>query len=111
MIKEIIYEYWENALPDIKLRETKLGEDNLINDVVGVRRCGKTYLMLHKIKELLNKKVDKKSTIYINFENRRLFPLKQEYFNEIVEFIHAEKILERGKAYLFIDEVQRIEGW
>ena len=66
--------------------------------------------MFSKIKELL-KKVDKKSIIYINFENRKLFPLKKEYFNEIIEFIHFENLLDKGKIYLFLDEVQKIDGW
>ena len=110
MIKEIIYEYWEKELPEVFPRESALDPSDLINDIVGIRRCGKTYLMFSKIKELL-KKVDKKSTIYINFENRKLFPLKKEYFNEIMEFIHSEKLLEKGKVYLFLDEIQKIDEW
>jgi hypothetical protein len=110
MIKEIIHEFWENELPKILPREAKIDSSDMIVDIVGIRRCGKTFLMLSKIKELL-KKVDKKSIIYINFENRKLFPLKGEYFNEIIEFIYSEKLLEKGKVYLFLDEVQKIEGW
>ena len=52
-----------------------------------------------------------KSIIYINFENRKIFPLKKEYFNEIIEFIHSENLLDKGKVYLFLDEVQKIDGW
>ncbi len=110
MIKEIIYEYWENELPEAKPRHVELRKDDLINDIVGIRRCGKTFLMFHQIGELLEK-VDKKSTIYINFENRKLFPAKTEYFNELVEFIYAEKLLDKGKVFVFLDEVQRVEGW
>lgn len=110
MIKEAVNEFWEKELPDVIPRETEIDSSDLINDIVGIRRCGKTFLMFSKIKELL-KKVDKKSVIYINFENRKLFPLKKEYFNEIVELIHSEKLLGRGKVYLFLDEVQKVEGW
>ena len=110
MIKEIIYEFWEKELPEIIPREDKTDSSDLINDIVGIRRCGKTFLMFNRINELL-KKIDKKSTIYINFENRKLFPLKQEYFNEIIEFIYSEKLLERGKIYLFLDEIQKVNGW
>ena len=110
MIKEVIYEYWQEGLPEVITREIGIGSSDLIIDIVGIRRCGKTFLMFSEIKDLL-RKVDKKSTIYINFESRKLFPLRQEYFNEIVEFIHSEKLFERGKVYLFLDEVQRIAGW
>lgn len=110
MIKDVIYSYWEEKLPEVIERDTSLDSSNLINDLVGIRRCGKTFLMYSEIRKLLTK-VDKKSTIFISFENRRLFPLKSEYFNEIIAFIYAEKMLERGKVYLFLDEVQKIEGW
>src|SRR3989344_3743484 len=110
MIKEVIYEYWEKELPEVLPREAEIDSSDLINDIVGIRRCGKTFLMFNRINELL-KKIDKKSTIYINFENRKLFPLKQEYFNEIIEFIYSEKLLERGKIYLFLDEIQKVNGW
>ena len=110
MIKEVIYEFWENELPEVIPRETEIDSSDLVNDIVGIRRCGKTFLMFSKIKELLNK-FDKKSIIYINFENRKLFPLKYEYFNEIIEFIHSENLLDKGKVYLFLDEVQKIDGW
>jgi len=115
MIKEIIYEYWEGSLPSLKKREFDLnliGLD-LINDIVGIRRAGKTYLMFYLIHYLSEaKKIDKKATIYINFENRRLYPLKEEYFNQIIEFIYAEGLLDKfKKVYLFLDEIQNIEGW
>ena len=110
MIKEVIYEFWEKELPKTITRDTEIDSSDLINDIVGIRRCGKTFLMFSKIKELL-KKVDKKSIIYLNFENRKLFPLKNEYFNEIIEFVHSEKLLEIGKVYLFLDEVQKVDGW
>jgi len=110
MIKETIYEYWDKELPEVFPREVETDSSDLINDVVGIRRCGKTFMMFSKIRELL-KKVNKKSTIYINFENRKLFPLNTNYFNEIIEFIHSEKLLENGKVYLFLDEVQKIDGW
>ena len=111
MIKEAILDYWAKELPIMIDRGISLKVDtDLINDIVGIRRCGKTFLMFSKIKELLNK-VDKKSIIYINFENRKIFPLKKEYFNEIIEFIHSENLLDKGKVYLFLDEVQKIDGW
>ena len=107
-IPKIIQDYWESDLPVVK--ERKLNpylKEQLISDIVGPRRAGKTYFMFSIIKNLT-----KKSTIYINFENRRLLPLKEEYFNDIIEFIHAEQLLKKNKKiYLFLDEVQRISGW
>ncbi len=107
-VEKVIKEYWDTDLPEVKERIINpfLDED-LITDIVGPRRAGKTYLMLSIIKTL-----PKKSTIYINFENRKLIPLGEEYFNDIVKFIHAEELLNKhDKIFLFLDEVQRIPGW
>ncbi len=112
MIKQLIREYWEAETPKVVERDIVLdARTDLINDIVGIRRAGKTYLMFGKISEITDK-VGKDATIYINFENRKLIPLKQEYFNDIIEFIHEEKLFEKHKKiYLFLDEVQRISGW
>ena len=111
-IAQIIREYWEKKLPQTKKREIKIpSENNFINDIVGPRRAGKTFLMFLEIKKIMEK-TDKKATIYINFENRKLIPLKNKYFNDIIEFIYSENLFERyKKLYLFLDEVQRMEGW
>jgi len=115
MIKEIIYEYWRASLPSVKKRDFDLHliDSDLVNDIVGIRRSGKTYLMFYIIHYLLeSKKLDKKSTLYINFENRRLYPLKEEYFNQIIEFVYAEGLLDKfERIYLFLDEIQNIENW
>ena len=112
MLKEVIYNYWDSELPKIIEREDKINtKTDLINDIVGVRRSGKTCLMFGTINQLLSK-VDKKATIYINFENRRLLPLTSDYFNQLISFIYQEELLEKHKKiYLFLDEIQRIAEW
>lgn len=114
MIKEVVYEYWQNTLPELKPRDFNfdLIQPDLINDIIGIRRSGKTYLLFFIIQRLLKEKIDKKATLYINFENRRLYPLKGDYFNQIVEIIFAERLLEKfKKVYLFLDEVQNVPDW
>jgi len=112
MIKEVIYEYWKRKLPKVIDRDITLKiKTDLINDIVGIRRVGKTFLMFGEIIKLTNK-LDKQATIYVNFENRKLLPLKQKYFSDIIEFIYEEKLFDKyKKIYLFLDEVQRIGGW
>ncbi len=108
IIDKIIKEYWRSELPKAKKRELNpYLDENLITDIVGPRRAGKTYFMF-----LIIKNLPIKSTIYINFENRRLLPLKGEYFNDIIEFIYAEELLNKfNKIHLFLDEIQKINGW
>lgn len=112
IIGQITREYWAKELPETKNRNIDVSLDkNFINDIVGPRRSGKTYLMFLTIKKILEK-TDKESTIYINFENRKLLPSRETYFNDIIGFIYAENLIEKYKTvYLFLDEVQRIDKW
>lgn len=112
VIGQIIREYWTRDLPKIKNRDIDISlEKNFITDIVGPRRAGKTYLMFLTIKKIIEK-TSKESTIYINFENRKLLPSRETYFNDIIEFIYGENLLEKYRTvYLFLDEVQRIEKW
>ena len=98
-ITRIIQEYIDSDLPKVKKRNLEpYLEEQQITDIVGPRRAGKTYFMFSIIQNL-----PKASTIYINFEDRRLLPLREEYFNDIVEYIHGEQLLkEFKKIYLFL---------
>jgi len=115
MINQLFYEFWEDSIPDVQSRDFDTGylDVDLINDIVGIRRCGKTYTMFFLMKYLLEKKrISKKQILYLNFENRRLRPLRSEYFNNIIEFIYAEKLLDEfKKIYVFLDEIQNMENW
>jgi len=107
-----VEEYWQRDLPEMRQREIELKrKSDLINDVIGPRRSGKTYLMFLTIEKLVDIGIDKKATIYLNFEDRRLLPSTPEYLSDLVEFIHARRLLDHGQVYVFLDEVQRIEDW
>ncbi len=44
-LRMVIEEYWKSELPKVKARDIRLKvESDLINDVIGPRRAGKTYL-------------------------------------------------------------------
>ena len=45
-LREVVEEFWRGELPYPRNRDIKLDlETDLINDVVGIRRSGKTSLM------------------------------------------------------------------
>jgi predicted AAA+ superfamily ATPase len=68
--------------------------------------------MYFTIKKLLDTGTEKEATIYINFENRKLLPLTPEYFNDIIDVIHAKRLFEKHTTvFIFLDEVQRIRDW
>lgn len=100
-------EYVENYQPEkwVDRREEQLFEldSNLAQVVIGVRRSGKSTLC-HKI--LLENKV---RYGYANFDDDRLMHLKAEDLNMVLSCIY--QIYGTDIKYIFLDEVQDVEGW
>ncbi|RHU25645.1 ATP-binding protein [Parabacteroides sp. TM07-1AC] len=74
--------------------------DNFATIITGVRRCGKSTILL----QLLNQKY--KKSIYCNFEDIRLVSFDTSDFVRL----HAE-IKKREVDVLFFDEIQLAKGW
>jgi len=114
LLKSIIRTFQANPLPqDIIKRDIELPIDSgAVISVIGSRRAGKTYLVLETIQQLLNKGVPKDNIIYINFEDERLIDLKTSDLDSILQAyreLYPDNNL--SEAYLFLDEIQNIEGW
>jgi hypothetical protein len=109
-IRFAIKEWQDTKLEGIKRRIfnidlfTKI--DHIV-DIVGVRRAGKTYLIYLVIKEL-EKKYSKDRIIYVNFENKILYPLNVKLLDELLNYLFEKGV---GRAFLFLDEIQNINGW
>ena len=83
-------------------------DSELIKIIVGVRRSGKSVLMMQIIEELKEKGIDNEHIIYINFEDYDYTDYtKPKEFNEFVK----NKIKDKKKYYLFFDEIQEVEDF
>lgn len=85
---------------------------NKIKVAIGVRRAGKTFLCLQKIKQILESGVPFSRVLYINFEDDRLAPATQETLVNLLEAfytLHPEN--HDQTCYLFLDEIQNVEDW
>jgi len=100
-------------LPKCRARELVLPVDS--GKVIGlacVRRSGKTFLLFHKIQQLVEQGIGRPRLLYLNFEDDRLQPLRAEELDLILRChreLYPETIGQR--CYLFLDEVQNVPGW
>lgn len=76
--------------------------------LVGVRRSGKSYMLYHRIQQLLREGKQWDEMLYLNFEDERLDSFGAEDFNSLLE-CHQEMYGKR--PMLFLDEIQNIEHW
>lgn len=85
--------------------------NRLIKVLVGQRRSGKSYILRQVIKQLIDNGVRPENTLFINKEFTDFDFLKT--YKELDELIKSYKkeLNLAGKVYIFIDEVQMIEGW
>ena len=83
-------------------------DQDLIKVIMGIRRCGKSVLLLQIIDELKEKGIPESLIIYINFENEDYNFIKNDI--DLHNYI-KEKIINEEKYYLFFDEIQNIKDW
>ena len=85
-------------------------EENVNYCFVGIRRTGKSYIMYQLINQLLDNKVPLSQIVYINFEDERLLEMTADDLNTILE-IGLELSGTDNRPYLFLDEIQNVDGW
>lgn len=79
--------------------------------LIGPRRAGKSTILYQVIDYLEQNKVDPKSILHVNFEDPALsINLGLNLLDEIYDEYRA-KVYPEGKAYIFFDEIQRVESW
>lgn len=86
-------------------------QSKLIKVLVGQRRVGKSHILRQYIQHLINQGVNPINTLYINKEYTDFdFIEKYQDLDGFIKLYIKEKKV-KGKIHVFIDEVQRIEGW
>ncbi|MEA1984578.1 MAG: ATP-binding protein [Euryarchaeota archaeon] len=112
-LKSAIVEWQESELPVLYERKCRANIDvPHINDIMGVRRCGKTYYMYQLISSLLDEGVPRSNILYINLDDDRLHPLHGDELALLIDtFRELYEISKNDKLYLFLDEIQNFPGW
>ncbi len=109
IIEQVLAEQYEELVALRKMElcpraEEKLVDldSNLAQVIIGVRRSGKSTLCFNVLKSL-NKKF-----AYVNFDDERFSELQTSDLNTILEGLYK---IYGDFNYLFLDEIQNIEGW
>ncbi len=118
-IIEILNEwnYWDREVPATVKRDfydDKISKFITKDEVVvikGVRRSGKSTLMLNQIRKLHIEGVPKNEILFVNLEDPRFINhLSLELF-ELIKESYLEYLNPKGKPYIFLDEVQTVPNW
>lgn len=83
-------------------------DKTVIKIITGIRRCGKSSLLLLFRDYLLQMGIPQERILHMNFESLR--------HKDIADYLAlyqriSEKIPSSGKCYLLLDEIQMVEGW
>lgn len=90
-------------------RISSLIDKDIIKVIVGVRRCGKSYMFNLIIEELLKRGIDKENIILINFESAKYRNVSNPRELDLLVRDLTKDI--DGKIYMFFDEIQNVDGW
>ena len=101
-VKELIGEhrpFYDSLTDSVKIRE--------ITIITGVRRAGKSTLMYQIIKKLLEKEIEPKQILFVNFDDKKLSKDSlDDIYNSYRENLNPDK-----KAYIFLDEIHKKNEW
>lgn len=112
------YNLWGGSSFDLGYQRTDYTEEisgyigsRLIKVLVGQRRSGKSYILRQVAKQLIDGGVKPENTLLINREFTDFDFLKtHKDLDELIK-TYKNELNPSGKVYIFIDEIQMIDGW
>lgn len=110
MIQDVLVDQWAVLQEQRGIQRAFHWEENLNYCLVGIRRAGKSYLMMQRIRELLQNGVSEDAILYVNFEDERLLEITSADLNRLLE-VQAEAAPQHKVEYVFLDEIQIVTGW
>lgn len=80
--------------------------------IPGVRRCGKSTLMMIAINALIESGVPAQNILWIGFDDERLKKMTSDDLDEVIaSYMEMYPDVPVKDVYMFFDEIQIIEGW
>jgi predicted AAA+ superfamily ATPase len=112
VFQQIIADFFEKPLDHVIPRDYKIPLDlPKIISLLGPRRAGKTYILFDLIKQL-RASVPVQRLVYVNFEDDRLFPLRLEEMDDLIQgYYELYPNYKEEKVWFFFDEIQEVPNW
>lgn len=80
--------------------------------VPGVRRCGKSTLMMIAINDLVKSGVPRENILWLGFDDERLVNMSVEELDEvIISYMEMYPNIPIQEVHMLFDELQLINGW
>ena len=111
------WNFWFKPLPDTFARvdyEQEIARKSKAREVIvikGVRRSGKSTLLINEIKRLIKEGTEPKNILFVNFEDQRFRMFDEQTLLEDIKNIYLEYMQPVGDIIIMLDEVQNIRGW
>lgn len=83
-------------------------DHELIKVITGIRRCGKSSLLMLFAEHLVSQGVKEENILRINFEDLQYGNMT---YLELNDFVKDKLNSTEGKLYILLDEIQKIDKW
>lgn len=112
-LEQLLDEQRTVPLPALTRRDVRVPDiEGVANAFVGMRRVGKSYLMIQEMGRLLAQGVPRSSMLALNLEDDRLGRADLTTLSDALEYLFRTGPARHTEtAHLFLDEVQAIPGW
>ena len=111
------WNFWFKPLPKTysrKYYEEEIAKKSLAREVIvikGVRRSGKSTLLMNEMKRLISNGIDVKNILFVNFEDQRFIMFDEQTLLEEIKNVYLEYVKPVGNIVIMLDEVQNIKAW
>ncbi len=113
----LLWNFWEKEIETGILRDQYLNQiqryaqtDEIIV-LTGIRRSGKSTILLQFLQSIIKKGVPPQNTLYINFEDPKFYDILKVGLLDEIWSAYNQHLKPEGTVYLVLDEIQKVNGW
>lgn len=110
VVKTIIYSLHKEILGSKLIERAISFEAGMCYVLVGIRRAGKSYLMMQDIQQRIGRgEMAIEDCLFVNFEDERLAGIEASELNVLIDCY--QELFGDKKPWIYLDEIQNVPGW